>query len=187
MRTRPVGTGPFKFVEFKRGDSIRLVRNPDYFKKGRPYLDAIDIKIIENRSTRILAFATGEFDLTFPTDVSVPLMKDMKAQAPKAVCEFQSTGVYGQPDRQPRARRRSTTPRSAKPCRWRWTARRSTPSSTKAPAPSAAPCCRCPRANGRMPQDVLEKLPGYGPDVEKNRAEARKHHGGARLRSVQDR
>ena len=93
MRTRPVGTGPFKFVEFKRGDSIRLVRNPDYFKKGRPYLDAIDIKIIENRSTRILAFTTGEFDLTFPTDVSAPLMKDMKAQAPKAVCEFKSTGV----------------------------------------------------------------------------------------------
>ena len=75
MRTRPVGTGPFKFVEFKRGDSIRLVRNPDYFKKGRPYLDAIDIKIIENRSTRILAFTTGEFDLTFPTDISAPLMK----------------------------------------------------------------------------------------------------------------
>ena len=39
MRTKPVGTGPFKFVEFKRGDTIRLVRNPDYFKKDRPYLD----------------------------------------------------------------------------------------------------------------------------------------------------
>ena len=32
MRTRPVGTGPFKFVEFKRGESMRLVRNPEYFK-----------------------------------------------------------------------------------------------------------------------------------------------------------
>src|SRR5262245_15371644 len=39
MRTRPVGTGPFKLVEFKRGDSIRLTRNPDYFKEGRPYLN----------------------------------------------------------------------------------------------------------------------------------------------------
>ena len=41
MRTKPIGTGPFKFVEFKRGDSIRLVRNPDYWKKDRPYLDEI--------------------------------------------------------------------------------------------------------------------------------------------------
>jgi MarR-like DNA-binding transcriptional regulator SgrR of sgrS sRNA len=36
MRTKPIGTGPFKFVEFKRGASIRLVRNPDYWKKGPP-------------------------------------------------------------------------------------------------------------------------------------------------------
>src|SRR5215217_3400372 len=37
MRTKPVGTGPFKLVEFNRGNSIRLVRNPDYWKKDRPY------------------------------------------------------------------------------------------------------------------------------------------------------
>src|SRR5262249_44231260 len=43
MRTKPIGTGPFKFVEFKRGDSIRLEKNPNYWKKDRPYLDAIDI------------------------------------------------------------------------------------------------------------------------------------------------
>ena len=66
MRTRPIGTGPFKFAEFKRGDSIRLVRNPDYWKKGRPYLDEITFKMIDSRSTRMLAFATGEFDITFP-------------------------------------------------------------------------------------------------------------------------
>ena len=50
MRTKPIGTGPFKFVEFKRNESIKLVRNPDYWKKGRPYLDAIDWKIVPNRS-----------------------------------------------------------------------------------------------------------------------------------------
>ena len=40
MRTKPIGTGPFKFVELNRNVSIKLVRNPDYWKKGRPYLDA---------------------------------------------------------------------------------------------------------------------------------------------------
>lgn len=41
MRTAPIGTGPFKFAEFKQNESIRLVRNPDYWKPGKPYLDAI--------------------------------------------------------------------------------------------------------------------------------------------------
>jgi peptide/nickel transport system substrate-binding protein len=86
MRTNPIGTGPFKLVEFKRGDSIKLVRNPDYFKKGKPYVDGIDWKIIENRSTRILGFVANEFDMTFGTDVTIPLLKDVQSQAPKAVC-----------------------------------------------------------------------------------------------------
>ena len=101
MRTNPIGTGPFKFVEFKRGDSIKLVRNPDYWKKGKPYVDGIDWKIIENRSTRILAFVAGEFDMTFGTDVTIPLLKDLKSQAPKAVCELAPTLRLHQPDHQP--------------------------------------------------------------------------------------
>ena len=93
MRTKPVGTGPFKFVEFKRGDTIRLVRNPDYFKKDRPYLDEIAVRTIDSRATRMLAFSAGDFDITFPSDVSVPLLKDIKARAPNAVCEMTTTGT----------------------------------------------------------------------------------------------
>ena len=59
MRSKPIGTGPFKFVEFKRNESIKLVRNPDYWKKGRPYLDAIECTIMPNRCTRVLAFVAG--------------------------------------------------------------------------------------------------------------------------------
>src|SRR6202030_1523869 len=94
MRTRPVGTGPFKLVEFNRGASIRLVRNPDYWKKDRPYLDEITFRMIDSRATRMLAFATGEFDITFPADISVSLMKDVKARAPNATCEMITTGVH---------------------------------------------------------------------------------------------
>ena len=87
MRTKPVGTGPFKFAEFKQNESIRLVRNPDYFKKGKPYVDAIEMRIIPNRSTRMLAFVANEFDMTFQQDITIPLLKDMKNQAPNAICE----------------------------------------------------------------------------------------------------
>ena len=72
MRTKPIGTGPFKFVEFKRNESIKLVRNPDYWKKGRPYLDAIDWTIVPNRSTRMLGFVAGEFDMTFDSRRHLP-------------------------------------------------------------------------------------------------------------------
>src|SRR5438105_3516006 len=51
MRTAPVGTGPFKFVEFKQNESIKLARNPDYWRKDRPYLDGLEYTIIPNRST----------------------------------------------------------------------------------------------------------------------------------------
>ena len=55
MRQHPIGTGPFKFVEFKPNQSIKVVKNPDYWKKGLPYLDAIEWTIIPNRSTQMLA------------------------------------------------------------------------------------------------------------------------------------
>ena len=93
MRTKPVGTGPFKFVEFKANESIKLVKNPDYFKKGLPYLDGIEFTIITNRSTAILAFVAGKFDMTFPTEVSIPLLKDVKSQAPNAVCVVEPNNV----------------------------------------------------------------------------------------------
>ena len=63
------------------------MRNPDYFKKDKPYLDEITFRMIDNRATRMLAFSTGDYDITFPSDVSVPLMADMKARAPKAICQ----------------------------------------------------------------------------------------------------
>jgi len=46
MRSRPIGTGPFKFVEFKPNESIKVIRNPDYWKPGRPYLDGIEYTTI---------------------------------------------------------------------------------------------------------------------------------------------
>src|SRR5215468_1797461 len=51
MRQHPIGTGPFKFVEFKPNEVIRVARNPDYWKPGRPYLDGIEWEIVKDTST----------------------------------------------------------------------------------------------------------------------------------------
>jgi len=93
MRTNPIGTGPFKFVGLKQNESVKFVKNDNYWKDGRPYLDAINWTIIKSRSTRILAFVADEFDMTFTGDVSVPLLKDVKEQAPTAVCHKVTTNV----------------------------------------------------------------------------------------------
>src|SRR3984885_10516041 len=86
MRQHPIGTGPFKFVEFKPNESIKLVRNPDYWKPGRPYLDGIEYRIIKDVSTRLLSFIAGKEDVTGPYDVAIPLLKEVEAQVPRAVC-----------------------------------------------------------------------------------------------------
>src|SRR3989454_6558243 len=46
LRTRCVGTGPFKFKEWKRGESVEYVKNTEYFVRGRPYMDGIRYLVI---------------------------------------------------------------------------------------------------------------------------------------------
>src|ERR1700720_2822462 len=105
MRQHPIGTGPFKFVSYKPNESIKLARNAQYWKPGRPYLDGIEWAIIPNRSTAILAFIAGKFDLSFPFGVNVPLMRNIKEQSPNAICEVapanQSTNLIVNRDSAP--------------------------------------------------------------------------------------
>ncbi|WP_428675545.1 ABC transporter substrate-binding protein [Reyranella sp.] len=93
MRRHPIGTGPFKFVELKSNERVKLEKNRDYWKPGRPYLDGIEYSIISNRATRMLAFTAGRADMTFPTDVTVPLLKDTMQALPTAQCTLRPLGV----------------------------------------------------------------------------------------------
>src|SRR3546814_1435105 len=83
MRTHPIGTGPFEFVAFRQNEYIKLTKNEDYWREGLPYLDGIEFSIIASQPTRMLSFIVGEHDLTFPSDVSVRLLKDVQSQAPQ--------------------------------------------------------------------------------------------------------
>ena len=71
MRTKPVGTGPFKFVEFKANESIKIAKNPDYWKKGLPYLDGIEYTIITNRSTGKQGLAVAQAALDAGAEVTL--------------------------------------------------------------------------------------------------------------------
>ena len=173
MRTQPIGTGPFKFAEFKSHESIKLVRNPDYWKKGQPYLDAIEWRIVRSRSTRILAFIAGEFDMTFTGDITVPLMKDVLAQAPKAICSLVPTNVpiniLINRDRPPfdkiEIRRVMALALDRQAYIDIITGGKDSIAGNMMPLPEGV---------WGMPHDMLVKLPGYSPDVAGQQTEARK-------------
>jgi peptide/nickel transport system substrate-binding protein len=172
MRTRPIGTGPFKFVEFKTNESIKVTRNPDYWKKGRPYLDGIEYTIIPNRSTAILAFIAGKFDMTFPTEVSIPLLKDVKSQAPKAVCEVAPTNVNANlivnrdtpPFDHPDVRKAMELALDRKAFVGILFEGQADIGGSMLPPPQGV---------WGLPPEILRTIPGYGPDVARNRDEAR--------------
>ena len=171
MRTKPIGTGPFRFVEFRRNEVIRLARNPDYWKTGRPYLDAIEVRIIPSRSTRILAFIAGEFDMTYDIDVTIPLMKDVQSQAPTAVCQLRPTGIYSNllvnrdaaPLDDPKLRRAMALAIDRKSFDDILGQGKLGLSGAMQPLPEGF---------WGMPPDVLKSLPGYSDDMENRLAEA---------------
>jgi peptide/nickel transport system substrate-binding protein len=173
MRSKPIGTGPFKVVDFKRNESIKLVKNPDYWKKGKPYLDGIDWKIVPNRSTRLLGFQSGEFDMTFDSDVTFPLLKDVKANKPDAVCEARPTNVNSN-----LLVNRDSPPFDNADIRKAMVLALDNRAFAEilSQGNDLDGAVMLPPPNGfwGMPKDMLPSLLGHSPDVEKNRAEARK-------------
>jgi peptide/nickel transport system substrate-binding protein len=62
LNETPIGSGPFKFEEWVKGDHITLVRNEDYFLEGQPYLDRVIFRIIPDAGARTIAFQNGDID-----------------------------------------------------------------------------------------------------------------------------
>lgn len=70
LTNTPVGTGPYKFVEYKHGQYIQLAANEHYYK-GKPEIENFVLRIITSADTRKVALQTGEVDASFvlPTDI----------------------------------------------------------------------------------------------------------------------
>ena len=173
MRSHPIGTGPFKFVEFKPNEVVRTARNPDYWKPERPYLDGIEWHIIPDIATRNLTFIAGKFDLSSPYGTTIPSLDDVKKQAPQAVCVVTSTNVS-----------RNLILNRDKPPFDNADLRRAVALSLDRQAfidilqqgkgDIGATMLPPPEGLWGMPPEMLATLPGYDPDIAKNRAEARK-------------
>jgi peptide/nickel transport system substrate-binding protein len=60
---RPIGSGAFKVASFSRGDKLVLERNPNYWRKGRPYLDRVTMRYVPDGNTRVLDIKSGSVDI----------------------------------------------------------------------------------------------------------------------------
>jgi peptide/nickel transport system substrate-binding protein len=60
-----IGTGPFKFVTYARGDFINYVKNANYWQTGKPYVDTIELRQIDDPLTSVVYFRTGSGQLIF--------------------------------------------------------------------------------------------------------------------------
>ena len=172
MRQNPIGTGPFRFVEYRPNQGIRLARNPDYWKPGRPYLDGIEFTIIPNRSTAMLAFVAGKFDMTFPNEITPPLIKDIRQQAPKAICQVIPSSETvamivnrtSPPFDNPEIRRAMALAMDHKSFIDILGHGEGDLGGAMQPPPEGV---------WGLPPERMKDLPGYGPDVARNREEAR--------------
>ena len=185
MRLQPIGTGPFKFVEFKPNESIKVVRNPDYWKTG-PAL---------SRRDRI--HVHGQ-----------PLDRD------PGLCRRQFRPVCAGHPVAPTDEAAQGTGAAMRSARWCRGTSRASCSSTATSRPSTIPNCAAPMAltldrkafidiisdgegsiggammpppagSWGMPPEVLQTLPGYGPDVEEEPRRGPRDHEEARLRAGQ--
>ena len=152
---------------------IKTVRNPDYWKQGRPYLDGIEWQIMKDQTTRNLAFIAGNSDISSPYGTTVPLLNDVKAQRPDAVCVMTSTNVSRNlivnPEKPP-----FDNPELRRAMAMTLDRQAFIDIITQGKGDIGATMLPPPEGLWGMPPEMLKTLPGYDPDIAKNRAEARK-------------
>ena len=83
LKSHPVGTGPFRFEEWVRGDRVVLVKNGEYHVKGLPKLDRVTFRFITDPNAVLAALKAGDIDVSLfglgPEHVQ-DLLKDARFQ-----------------------------------------------------------------------------------------------------------
>jgi glutathione transport system substrate-binding protein len=105
----PVGTGPFKFVEWKQTDYLKVAKWENYWRKGYPKIDSITWKPVVDNNTRAAMMQTGEAQFTFPVSYEVADVLKQKADlelvaAPSIVLRYLSMNTQQKPFDNPKVR-----------------------------------------------------------------------------------
>ena len=98
----PVGTGPFKFVEWKATDYLKVAKNENYWRKGYPKVDTITWKPVVDNNSRAALMQTGEAQFTFPVPYELADVLKAKPQlevvaAPSIVLRYLSMNTQQKP------------------------------------------------------------------------------------------
>jgi peptide/nickel transport system substrate-binding protein len=173
MRQHPIGTGPFKFVEFKPNVGIKLAKNPDYWKPGLPYLDGIEYQIIKNQATAVLALVSRQVDMSFPYNLKIPLLKEVRSHAPQVICEVTPQGGINRHILVNRTAPPFDNPDVRRAMALSLDRRAFIDILTEGQGDIGGVLQPTPGGLWGMPPEMVKELPGYDPDVAKNRAQAR--------------
>jgi len=76
---KPIGTGPFKFAEWKRGQYIHLARNEHYWRQGQPGMDGIYFRVCGTPEQRLVAMETGAVDIAMADDIDTVVSSRLMA------------------------------------------------------------------------------------------------------------
>jgi peptide/nickel transport system substrate-binding protein len=172
MRVQAVGTGPFLIKSVKPDEELLLAKNPAYFVKGRPYLDAVRYIAIKSRPTRFNALIAGQLDTAMPGEGTAAIRDQVVGAVPKMavwpVAFNDTTNVllnHKKPPFDNLKVRQAVNLALDRPSLVRSVFRGALlPSGANLPPPYS---------DWGLPESELPKLPGWG-DAVKNKAEARK-------------
>jgi peptide/nickel transport system substrate-binding protein len=88
----PVGTGPFMWGQWTKGQSLKLVKNPNYWQKGLPYLNSVTFNVVPDSNTRSLQVEGNQADVdTYP---DWPSFQQLQSNSSVVAKTFPSTELY---------------------------------------------------------------------------------------------
>lgn len=79
VNNAPVGTGPFKFLRYERGQYVIAERNPDYWRKGFPYLDRIIWRFLPDKTSAAAALESGQLQMSNYTSLALSDINRLKS------------------------------------------------------------------------------------------------------------